>query len=103
MEFHLDVTEEPPTTDQLKTILDYLGGAEAAGKVIRGAADESDAMRRLKADGEAFERPVVSPHNTVLDRLPLTHAGGGLEPRESRYVVVWFSKCSNSDFSSYRR
>ena len=60
VEFDLDVTEEPPTADQLKSIIDYLGGPEAASKVIRGAQDESDAMRRLKADGETFERPLVS-------------------------------------------
>ncbi|KAF1977695.1 hypothetical protein BU23DRAFT_550372 [Bimuria novae-zelandiae CBS 107.79] len=63
MEFELDVTEAPPTTDQLKSILDYLGGSSAASKVIRGAKDETDAMRRLKADGETFERPVVVDWN----------------------------------------
>lgn len=71
MEFELDVTEAPPTSDQLKTILDYLGGPGAAGKIIRGAQDEADAMRRLKADGESFERPVVSswcaPRRTDAD------------------------------------
>lgn len=55
------MTEAPPTTDQLKNILDYLGGTNAASKVIAGASDESDAMRRLKADGDAFQRPLVSP------------------------------------------
>lgn len=60
MEFELDVTEALPTTDQLKSILDYLGGSRAASKVVSGAQDEADAMRRLKADGETFLRPVVS-------------------------------------------
>ena len=54
------MTEAPPTADQLKSILDYLGGPSAASKVVSGAQDEADAMRRLKADGETFERPVVS-------------------------------------------
>ncbi|KAF2177186.1 hypothetical protein K469DRAFT_379069 [Zopfia rhizophila CBS 207.26] len=60
-EFELDVTEAPPTGDQLKNILEYLGGpvSGAAAKVIQGARDESDAMRRLKEDGDAFQRPVV--------------------------------------------
>jgi arsenate reductase-like glutaredoxin family protein len=58
MEFELDVTEAPPTGDQLKNILDYLGGS--ASKVIQGASDEADALRRLKADGETFQRPLVS-------------------------------------------
>lgn len=57
-EFELDVTEAPPTSDQLKTILEYLGGSPS--KVIEGASDESDAMRRLKADGNTFKRPLVS-------------------------------------------
>lgn len=57
-DFELDVTEEPPTSDQLKSILEYLGGS--AGKVVQGASDESDALRRLKADGNTFQRPLVS-------------------------------------------
>lgn len=60
MEFELDVTEAPPTSDQLKNILEYLGGAGSISKIVRDAQDESDAQRRLKADGESFERPVVS-------------------------------------------
>lgn len=59
-DFELDVTEAPPTGDQLKSILEYLGGAGAAGKVVEGAENESDALRRLKADGNVFQRPVVS-------------------------------------------
>ena len=62
-DFELDVTEAPPTTDQLKNILEYLGGSSAAGKVIQGASDENDAMRRLKADGNAFQRPLVVDWN----------------------------------------
>jgi hypothetical protein len=62
MEFDLDVTEAPPTGDQLKNILEYLGGSSAVSKVIRGAQDESDALRRLSADGNTFERPMVSAH-----------------------------------------
>jgi hypothetical protein len=57
-EFELDVTEAPPTSDQLKNILEYLGGSP--NKVIPGASDVTDAMRRLKADGDAFQRPLVS-------------------------------------------
>ncbi|OAL50024.1 hypothetical protein IQ07DRAFT_587708 [Pyrenochaeta sp. DS3sAY3a] len=62
-EFELDVTEAPPTPDQLKNILEYLGGPSAAGKVISGASDEGDALRRLKADGEVFQRPLVVDWN----------------------------------------
>ena len=60
------MTEAPPTSDQLKNILEYLGGS--AGKVVQGASDESDALRRLKADGDAFQRPLVSlPSSPVID------------------------------------
>ncbi|KAH7392756.1 thioredoxin-like protein [Pyrenochaeta sp. MPI-SDFR-AT-0127] len=62
-EFELDVTEAPPTPDQLKNILEYLGGPSAAGKLISGASDESDALRRLKADGDVFQRPLVVDWN----------------------------------------
>lgn len=60
-EFELDVTEAPPTSDQLKNILEYLGGpvSGAAGQIIRGARDESDALKRLKENGDSFQRPVV--------------------------------------------
>jgi hypothetical protein len=60
-EFELDVTEAPPTSDQLKNILEYLGGSP--GKVVQGASDETDAMRRLKADGNTFIRPLVVDWN----------------------------------------
>ncbi|KAF2499555.1 DUF1687-domain-containing protein [Lophium mytilinum] len=61
-EFELDVTEAPPTSDQLRNILEYLG-AGAPGRVIRGAKDEADAMRKLKEDGESFQRPLVVDWN----------------------------------------
>lgn len=57
-DFTLDVTESPPTSDQLKSILEYVGG-QNAGQVIQGARDESDAMRKLKENSESFQRPVV--------------------------------------------
>ncbi|OAX81276.1 hypothetical protein ACJ72_04384 [Emergomyces africanus] len=54
-EFELNVTEDPPTPDQLKSILDYVGAG--------GARDRLDALRRLKEDGEKFVRPVVVDWN----------------------------------------
>lgn len=62
-EFELDVTEAPPTADQLKNILEYLGGPSAVGRIIEGAKDETDALRRLKADGETFKRPLIVDWN----------------------------------------
>ncbi|KAF2273296.1 uncharacterized protein EI97DRAFT_461179 [Westerdykella ornata] len=58
-DFELDVTEAPPTGDQLKNILEYLGGSAAASKLVSGASDQADALRRLKENGNAFQRPVV--------------------------------------------
>jgi Protein of unknown function (DUF1687) len=57
-EFDLEVTEDPPTQDQLKSILEYVG-VQKAGTIIKGARDEADAMRKLKENSENFQRPVV--------------------------------------------
>lgn len=59
-EFELEVTEEAPTHDQLKSILEYVG-APKAGTIIRGAKDEADALKKLKENSENFQRPVVCP------------------------------------------
>ena len=58
-EFELNVTEEPPTSDQLRSILEYVG-ARRAKDIVDGARDENDAMRLLKEDNKRFRRPVVS-------------------------------------------
>ncbi|MCJ1278687.1 hypothetical protein MMC21_006504 [Puttea exsequens] len=57
-EFQLNVTEDPPTGDQLRTILDYMG-ANSAGKLVEGAKDRDDAMSKLKIDLGKFKRPVT--------------------------------------------
>lgn len=57
-EFKLEITENPPTSDQLKTILEYVG-AKRIGSIIKGAEDEAEALRRFKEDAESFQRPVV--------------------------------------------
>lgn len=57
-EFELEVTEEAPTPDQLRSILEYLG-AQKAGTIIKGASDEATALKKLAANGDSFERPVV--------------------------------------------
>ncbi|KIX10332.1 uncharacterized protein Z518_01414 [Rhinocladiella mackenziei CBS 650.93] len=56
--FELEVTEAPPTPDQLKSIFEYVGNG-MAGKLVKGAASHGDALRKVKADGDAFTRPVV--------------------------------------------
>ena len=56
--FELDVTEEVPTSDQLRTILEYIG-EENASEVVEGAKDPEDAVRRLKQNAKSFRAPVV--------------------------------------------
>ena len=57
--FDLEITESPPTADQLKNIFEYIGGSGQAGELVKGAASQSDALKKLAADGDAFKRPVV--------------------------------------------
>ena len=64
-EFQLNVTEDPPTGDQLRTILDYMG-ANSAGKLVEGAKDRDDAMSKLKIDLGKFKRPVVSTRALLM-------------------------------------
>ena len=78
-EFELDVTEDPPTSDQLRSILEYVG-AKRAGDVVKGAKDEADAMKKLRENGENFKRPVVSVLSVDSKRHLLTGcADCGLE------------------------
>ena len=58
-EFELNVTEDPPTKDQMRTILEYVGGKKAS-QLIDGARDEADALKKLGEDGGKFRQPVVS-------------------------------------------
>jgi hypothetical protein len=63
--FELNVTEDPPTPDQLKSILEYVG-AQKAGTIVKGARDEADAMRKLKENVENFQRPVVRLQHSLM-------------------------------------
>jgi uncharacterized protein DUF1687 len=58
-EFELDVTESAPTSDQLRSILEYVGEKNAAS-VVEGASDEADAQRRVRLDANTLKRPLVS-------------------------------------------
>lgn len=59
----VDVQEAPPTSDQLNSILEYLGPSKA-GSVVKGATGSSDALRKFNADQSLFQRPVtVDWHN----------------------------------------
>lgn len=62
-EFDLDVTESAPTSDQLRSILEYVGTSNI-GSVIAGASTEKDALKKFKEGAENFKRPVVCPPQT---------------------------------------
>ena len=57
-EFELNVTEQAPTSDQLRTILEYVGERRAKD-VIDGAKDAEDAIQKLKENPKRFRAPVV--------------------------------------------
>ena len=57
-DFDLDVTEAAPTSDQFQNILEFIG-KQNASRLIQGAKDEAEAIRKLKENGESFQRPVV--------------------------------------------
>ncbi|KAL8726556.1 MAG: hypothetical protein Q9181_006001 [Wetmoreana brouardii] len=63
-DFELNVTEDPPTSDQLRTILEYVGsGGGRAGQIVEGAVDEADALKKLKEDPSKFKQPVIVDWN----------------------------------------
>lgn len=57
-DFELNVTEVSPTSDQLKTILEYVG-AWRAREVVEGAKDERDAIKILSQNPSKFRPPIV--------------------------------------------
>ncbi|RCI08743.1 hypothetical protein L249_4727 [Ophiocordyceps polyrhachis-furcata BCC 54312] len=56
--FELDITEEPPTSGQVETILEY-AGPRGIPRVIRDARDQKDAMQRFKESKDNFLRPIT--------------------------------------------
>jgi hypothetical protein len=58
-QFELNVIEDAPTPDQLKSILEYVG-ENGAGKVVQGATSGKDAFTKWKKDSGSFQRPLVS-------------------------------------------
>jgi replicative superfamily II helicase len=65
--FELDITEAPPTADQLSSILEYVGAGKAA-QLVKGASSQSDALKKLKETPDNFVHPVVRSytHNPHL-------------------------------------
>lgn len=58
----VDVQEGPPTSDQLNSILEYLGPSKA-GSVVKDATGSSDALRKFNANQSLFQRPVTVDWN----------------------------------------
>lgn len=56
--FELDVSEANPTSDQLRSILDFVGD-QNVGKLIPGEKDKRMAIEKVTKDAESFQRPVV--------------------------------------------
>lgn len=61
-ETQADVQEAPPTSDQLSSILEYIGPSKA-GIVIKDATGISDALRKFKASENSFQCPLVVDWN----------------------------------------
>ncbi|MCJ1460397.1 hypothetical protein MMC28_010777 [Mycoblastus sanguinarius] len=61
-EFELNVTEDPPTSDQMRSILEYVG-ARQASQVVTGARDEADAIKLLAENANRFKPPVTVDWN----------------------------------------
>ncbi|KAK2026450.1 DUF1687-domain-containing protein [Colletotrichum zoysiae] len=61
-EFELNITEDPPTADQVKTILEYVGQSRISS-IIKGASTEQDALRKFQQNSESFQRPVTVDWN----------------------------------------
>jgi hypothetical protein len=55
---NVDVQESAPTADQLASILEYLGPAQA-GSVITDATGTTDALKKFKANESLFKAPVT--------------------------------------------
>ena len=52
------MTEEPPTSTQLHSILEIVG-TDNVGDIVDGAVSESDALRIIKSDKDAVKRPIT--------------------------------------------
>ncbi|KAL9126014.1 MAG: hypothetical protein Q9217_004865 [Psora testacea] len=67
-EFELNVTEDPPTSDQLRTILEYVG-ARKASQLVDGARDDADALKKLKEEPGRFKPPVTFVFQLLIDPI----------------------------------
>jgi hypothetical protein len=71
------VQESAPTADQLTSILEYLGPAQA-GSVIADATGTTDALKKFKANESSFKAPVtVDWMNARAGMLPFSAENDG--------------------------
>ncbi|KAI0425882.1 DUF1687-domain-containing protein [Xylaria sp. FL1042] len=61
-EFELNITEDPPTADQLKTILEYVG-KQKISSVVKGAKTENEALKKFNENVDNLQRPLVVDWN----------------------------------------
>ncbi|KAI0192835.1 thioredoxin-like protein [Astrocystis sublimbata] len=61
-EFELDITENPPTGDQLQTILEYVDQAKISS-IVNGATNLKDALKKYKESPDSFKYPVIVDWN----------------------------------------
>ncbi|KAI0967829.1 DUF1687-domain-containing protein [Xylaria arbuscula] len=61
-EFELNITEDPPTADQLKTILEYVGKNKISS-IIQGATTENEALKKFRENADSLQRPLVVDWN----------------------------------------
>lgn len=57
-DFELNITEEAPTTEQLRTILDYVGKT-GVSSIILNAHNETEALKKFKESTDNLNRPLV--------------------------------------------
>lgn len=61
-QFELNVTEDLPTESQVQTILEYVGKA-GVPRIVQGAVDEKDALKKFKESKESLQRPLTVDWN----------------------------------------
>lgn len=69
----VDVQEGAPTSDQLSSILEYLGPSKA-GTVIKDATGTTDALKKFKANESSFQRPLTVDWNFGRAGTFVSHA-----------------------------
>ncbi|KAI0173659.1 DUF1687-domain-containing protein [Hypoxylon sp. FL1284] len=61
-DFELNITEDPPTADQLQTILEYVS-KDRISSIVSGASSVTEGLKKFKESKENFKRPVIVDWN----------------------------------------